>query len=279
MQYTTHMCLLAFAWNTHPDYRLIFAGNRDEFHARPTAAADWWEDAPHVLGGRDLAAGGTWLGMTDQGRFAVLTNYREPGAAPPADAPSRGTLATNFLIGDITARSYLATLRAGGGSHFAGFNLLFGELGSEPGGESPALFYYSNRLSTNPGLRDGELPAGVYGLSNHLLDTPWPKVEHLKTAMHIDLHIDKGNPPDTQTLLHALGDRTLADDAKLPNTGVSPEREKLLSPACIVSPEYGTRASSVVTVDNTGQTQFIEITRNREGEPAGREEYCFNLLQ
>ncbi|HET9679253.1 MAG TPA: NRDE family protein [Gammaproteobacteria bacterium] len=263
------MCLLAFAWKTHPDYRLIFAGNRDEFHARPTAAADWWEDAPHVLGGRDLAAGGTWLGLTDQGRFAVVTNYREPGAAPPAEALSRGTLATDFLIGTSTPHTYLNTLRAGGGARFAGFNLLFGELA----GDKPALFYYSNRSGATD--LTGELSAGIYGLSNHLLDTPWPKVQHLKAAMQLN----SAEPSDTETLLGALGDRTLPDDAELPNTGVSPAHEKLLSPACIVSPDYGTRASSIVTVANTGQTQFIELTRNRDGEPAGRKEYSFNLIQ
>ncbi len=156
------MCLIVFAWRQHPDFPLIVAANRDEFYERPTLAADFWADHPEVLGGRDLKEMGTWLGITRKGRFAALTNYRDP-LHVRADAPSRGWLVRDFLTGERGAEDYLARLRDRGAA-YNGFSLILGD--------AAGLYYYSNRGEEGPAA----LAPGVYGLSNHLLDTPWPKV-------------------------------------------------------------------------------------------------------
>ncbi len=235
------MCLLAIAWLAHPRYRLIFAGNRDEFHARPAAKADWWQDAPEVFGGRDLEAGGTWLGMRRDGRFAVVTNFREPDIRP-AGKRSRGELTAHFLSGDMSPNDYLERLRKTAGD-YAGFNLLFGDAGNQ-------LFYFSNR--------EGEevpLSPGVHVLSNHLLNTPWPKVRRLRERF-----VEEAGQaePRIDRLLEFLGDDAPAADADLPATGLSMDWERRLSAAKVVGPEYGTRASTVIRVDQDGHTDFHE---------------------
>jgi uncharacterized protein with NRDE domain len=237
------MCLIALALDAHPSYRLVIAANRDEFYARPTAPADWWADAPDVLAGRDLREGGTWMGVTRGGRVAAVTNYRDPGFAQLADAPSRGALVADFLRGSTDAEAYANDL-ARRAARYNGFNLLVGDEGG--------FFYVSNRTE---GVR--RLDPGVYGLSNALLDTPWPKVLRAKRAMADALAAAQGEGWDAG-LWEALADRVIAADGALPDTGVGAERERLLSPPFIRTDVYGTRASTVLTIGAGGEVRFVE---------------------
>lgn len=248
------MCLLAFAINEHPDYPFVFVGNRDEFHDRETAGAHWWKDAPHVFGGRDLEAGGAWLGVGREGRFAVLTNFRDPDQHKPG-APSRGELAREFLAEQMDDRE-MGDWLLEEGRNYAGFNILYGKLGPEPD-----IAWYSNV---------GGLPApqrvqpGIHGLSNHLLDTPWPKVE--RTTAALQRILAAGNVSHDQ-LQSILADRRPATDERLPETGIPLEWERLLSAPMIVSARYGTRASTSVLLDRDGNLSFRETSLDRDGKP------------
>jgi uncharacterized protein with NRDE domain len=225
------MCLIVFAWQVVPGMPLLAAGNRDEFYARPSAPANWWDDHPAVYAGRDLQGGGTWIGITRSGRFAAITNIRAP-SEKREDAPSRGLLVSNFLSGDASPQDYVDTI-AGNTQHYNGFNLLIGDRSS--------LVWYSNRGDGDP--RNGKpLTPGVYGLSNALLDAPWPKV--VRTKAQFASLLCQGAPEEAY--FEMLTDTTRASDCRLPQTGVSTEWERLLSAVCIESPEYGTRASTVV---------------------------------
>lgn len=239
------MCLITFAWDTHPAFRLVVAANRDELHARPAAPAHWWEDAPDVLAGRDLREGGTWMGITRGGRFAAVTNYRDPGFAQKADAPSRGALVADFLRGAADAEAYAHDL-AMRAAAYNRFNLLVGDDGG--------LFYVSNRAD---GVR--RLQPGVYGLSNALLDTRWPKVVRAKAAMADALRrADSAADGWESGLWELLADHVIAADDDLPDTGVGAERERLLSAPFIRGDVYGTRASTVLTVARDGQARLVE---------------------
>ena len=243
------MCLVLLALNFHPDYRLILAANRDEFFSRPTAPAAFWDDAPDLLAGRDLKNGGTWLGVTRTGRIAAVTNYRDP-RHQKQDAPSRGLLVTMFLTGTMSAKEYMAFLGREGAA-YNGFNLIFGEPGR--------LCFFSNRDS-----RPRNLEPGVHGLSNHLLDTPWPKVRNGMEAM---AHVVAGKEAIPQEeLFSILADRTIARDDLLPDTGVGIELERFLSPLFISSPLYGTRSSSIILIDHDSRVLFIERTFNSRQE-------------
>lgn len=225
------MCLIVFAWQVVPGMPLLAAGNRDEFYARPSAPANWWEDHPTVYAGRDLQDGGTWIGITRSGRFAAITNIRAP-SEKREDAPSRGLLVSNFLSGDASPQDYVDSI-ADNTQHYNGFNLLVGDRSS--------LVWYSNRGDSDP--RNGKpLAPGVYGLSNALLDAPWPKV--VRTKAQFASLLCQGAPEEAY--FEMLTDTTRASDCRLPQTGVSMEWERLLSAVCIESPEYGTRASTVV---------------------------------
>lgn len=237
------MCLILIAYRRHPGLDLLVAANRDEFHDRPTAPLAFWDDAPQVLAGRDLQQGGTWLGATRTGRFAALTNYRDPRRVCP-DAPSRGQLVSDYLQGADPARAYLARL-ATQGDVYNGFNLLLGD--------ATGLHYYSNR-----GGAPQTLPPGWYGLSNHLLNTPWPKVQRGLTLMQDALAQRPDPAPDD--LLPALANRTLAPDDELPQTGVPLEWERWLSPIFIDAPGYGTRSSTVLLANEHGSARMVEIT-------------------
>jgi len=240
------MCLIVFALGAHPRYRFVLAANRDEFYARPTAPAAIWKDAPEVLAGRDLAAGGTWLGLTTNGRFAAVTNYRDPSA--PTGAKSRGSLTKNFLTGEATAREFLRQIEREK-LNYSGFNLLVGDFGTSENG----LFYFSNR-----GEKPKKLASGIYGLSNHLLDTAWHKVEQTKAGFtEILQNNDEISPAE---LLAILANRRHAPDEKLPETGVGLERERILSPAFIETSGYGTRSSTVLLIERDGRVQFTEKT-------------------
>jgi len=242
------MCLLALAWRTHPDYQLILAGNRDERHARASAAAGFWTDAPQILAGRDLEAGGTWLGLTTTGRYAVVTNYRE-GLHPAKAARSRGALTADFLRQDATPEEYLHAVQAHAGE-YGGFSLVVGDRDS--------LWYFSNR---------GGVPApitpGVHALSNHLLDTPWPKVQAAKSRLKLLLDTDASS---VENLLKMLADRTPAETG-LPDTGIGAELERRISPAFVADPVYGTRCSTVLMLHRDGSLRFSERRFDAGAEP------------
>lgn len=238
------MCLIVVGWRVHPDYPLVVAANRDEFYARPSTAITRWPDAPHVIGGRDLEAGGTWLGMTDTGRFAAVTNIREPGAAK--GVLSRGALTRNFLTSEQAASDYAATLD---NRQYSGFNLLLTD------GEE--LVYCANRDEP-----PRSLPPGIYGLSNHLLDSPWPKLVTARRRFAAALP----GLPDISPLFELLADAEIVPDHALPNTGVSLEWERLLSAIFVRSAEYGTRASTVTWLRHDGIVFICEKTFGPNGQ-------------
>ncbi|HAR97485.1 MAG TPA: hypothetical protein DCS11_01005 [Syntrophus sp. (in: bacteria)] len=255
------MCLILLAYGMHPRYRLILAANRDEFYARPSAAAAFWDDAPDLLAGRDLRDGGTWLGITRQGRFAALTNYRDP-ASLKTGAPSRGRLAGDFLRGPQTPADYLEAIRAGA-SAYNGFNLLVGDLRS--------LYFSSNRGGSM------ELSPGLYGLSNHLLNTPWPKVERGRAFLQTLL--ENGGEPETEALFSLLADRSRPADANLPDTGVDLAWERILSSIFITSPVYGTRSSTVLKIGHNGGVEFVERVFNGRPEAWMTSAFSFSALR
>lgn len=256
------MCLILIAWQAHPDYPLVIAANRDEFHARPTRPAGFWPEAPLLLAGRDDAAGGTWLGITRHGRFAALTNYRDP-AATDSRRPSRGKLVSDFLLGTLCPEDYLRHSAAYGAA-CNGYNLLVGTCGG-----SPSLWSASN-VSGPP----VELAPGVHGLSNHLLNTSWPKVGAGRTALQAALWPQ----PEDAALLALLTDEQRPDDAALPATGVPLEWERLLAAAFIRGPGYGTRASTLLKVRRDGRVMFDETSwpATASGLPT-RRRFAFNL--
>ncbi len=257
------MCLVLVVWRMHPKYPCLVAANRDEFHARPTARAEWWPDHPQILAGRDLEAGGTWLGVTRTGRFAALTNYRDPEqrrrSAPGAAALSRGTLVTSVLESGASVAEGLDYLRDVG-ANYNGFNLIFSD------GER--LGIYESVRGTGR-----ELGPGIYGLSNHLLDTPWPKVQIAKTRLAAALL----GLTDMAPLLDLLRDDRPASDAQLPKTGVSLEWERLLSSAFVRAADYGTRCSTIIRIEREGRAYFDEWSWNSVGADIGRNSLQFEL--
>lgn len=241
------MCLIAFAWNPLGEHSLVVAANRDEFYARPTTPAQWWDQHPDVWAGRDLTAGGSWMGVTRQGRFAALTNFREGGRHDPA-APSRGALVSDFLIGHESPSEYLRKLGKNA-APFNGFSLVVGELT----GPTPSLWILSHRRGApSPGPQ--ALEAGVYGLSNATLDVPWPKVVRTTAA----LATLKAIEADIPAYLQMLSDTTTASDETLPSTGIPLERERALSAAFIICPDYGTRSQTVLKVWRAGHVEAAE---------------------
>jgi len=253
------VCLIALAWRAHPAYRLIVAANRDEYFARPSAPAGFWEDHTHVLAGRDLEAGGTWLGITLEGRFAALTNYRNP-ADRRSGVPSRGALVSDFLGGDAGPAEYVKRIEKTAAS-YNGFSLLVGN--------EDSLWFFSNRGS--PPLR---VAPGVHGLSNHLLDTPWPKVEKAKTQLASQL--DK--PFAADAAFELLSDTRRAPSADLPSTGVSLELEERLSAIRILAASgYGTRCSTALCFGKDGRVEFHERSYREDGNASGTVSYRLTL--
>lgn len=236
------MCVIFFAFEQHPDHPFILLANRDEFFARPTRAAGYWEDFENVYGGRDLQGGGTWLGATRNGRFSAVTNFRDPNAPP--GTRSRGDLVADYLNSAQPARKYLEEVERNR-NEYAGFNLLIGKIG-----ESRELFYYSNRAE---GVR--ELTPGIYGLSNGLLDTPWPKVVKGKRQFE---ELVRSGETSNHNLFKILSDESLAADADLPSTGIPYEAEKAISAIFIKTPGYGTRCSTVLRFDKNSEWSFEE---------------------
>ncbi len=255
------MCIVLFSYKNTPGYRLILAANRDEFLNRQTAPLAYWEDNSEILAGRDLERGGTWLGITASGKFGVLTNYREAGGRIPSKV-SRGEILTHFFAGNGDCQEYLSHLSSNE-HHYQGFNLLIGS--------GDALYYYSNRKGIPI-----ELQPGIYGLSNHLLDTDWPKIERGK-GLFRDVVTRGGALVDE--LFTVLGDREQPADEFLPNTGVGLEWERILSSIFITSPTYGTRSSAVVLIDNEGNTEFQERTYEHDDiELKTARQRCFTIM-
>lgn len=236
------MCLIVFANNILEDYKLIFAANRDEFYNRPSEQAEFWSDYSDLLAGKDLQAGGTWMGITKHGKFAAITNFRDL-KNHRNDAPSRGSLTLDFLISDISPEEYYNKLKSTL-PNYNGFNLILGNVDE--------LFYFSNKTK---GLQKPE--RGIHGISNAILDTPWPKVEKSKRQLQ---HLIEQKNIHPWEILNLLDDTSLAKDEELPNTGVGLEMERMLSPIFIKSKEYGTRSSTIVTVDNQNNVRFVEKT-------------------
>lgn len=253
------MCLIAFNTNQHKKYKLIMIANRDEFYPRPTATAEFWDDHPNILAGRDLESLGTWMGISQSGRISALTNYRDP-TLERRRKTSRGDIVADFLTGSESAESYLDELKKNA-TDYNGYNVVLGT--------ADQLYYYSNQIDDYY-----ELESGTYGLSNHLLNTPWPKVTSVKNKLntYINNH-QEINPND---LFRILIDKTQADDELLPTTGVSQKLEKQLSSIFIQRENYGTRASTVLLIDYDNNVNFIERTFNN-GELKRENAFTFKI--
>jgi uncharacterized protein with NRDE domain len=253
------MCLIVLAFRAHPDYPLILAANRDEFHARPADAMHWWRDQPELLAGRDLEAGGTWLGVGKSGRFAAVTNYREDLRADPEQhhrGRSRGELVTGFVTGTGSPLSWCRNLRSG---DFRGFSLLAADAGE--------MVYVSNR-----GDRARCLGPGIYGLSNASLDTPWTKVLRSKEALQALLRRER---PGAAELFRILADREPAASDDYAGTGLAPGMARAISAPFITTHEYGTRCSTALLVDNSGQVEIHERRFDNAGHTVGEQTFEF----
>jgi len=253
------MCLIFLSLNQHPQFKLILAANRDEFYNRLTAPAQFWRDNPRIVGGRDLEAMGTWLGMTRSGKISMLTNYRDPKHINPS-APSRGKLVSDYLMDNISASDYMYNVSLQG-KQYNGFNLLAGTVDE--------LYYYSNYKE---GIQ--YLNSGFYGLSNHLLDTPWPKIVQGKKIMD---PLFKASSPDIEKIFKAMFNETTAPDELLPDTGLSPERERALSSMFIKTPNYGSRCTTVILVSRDNQAMFAERTYDLKEFSFTTQSYHFEI--
>jgi uncharacterized protein with NRDE domain len=243
------MCILFIAVNQHPRYPLVIAANRDEFHQRPTQPAHFWESDKNILAGKDLTAGGTWMGINTAGNIAALTNIRAPGKERQ-NAITRGELVANFINKHNSQSNYLQQLKD---SHlqYNGYNLLFGNLDQ--------LQVYNSFEDTAYELEDG-----VYGLSNASLNSPWPKLDIGRSALAN--YCTNADILSHEHLFELLGNNLPANDDELPDTGIPVEWEKKLSSIFIISPEYGTRSSTVLLVDNNHQAYWEERSFSNTGE-------------
>lgn len=254
------MCLILIAHRASARYPLVIAANRDEAYARPALPAGAWSDCPDIVGGRDLEAGGTWMALSRTGRFAALTNFRQ-GGTRDASLRSRGALVAGYLASDVAPQAYLqATTRDDG--CYNGYSLL--------AGDHTGLWFHSNR-----GNGVAAVAPGVHGLSNHLLDEPWPKVTEGVAVLEQALTLDVA--PLMARLFLQLSDRTPAPAHALPATGIAPERERELSASFIAAPRYGTRASTVIVVAADGRVDFAERTFGPQGMFQGEQRLSFTL--
>jgi uncharacterized protein with NRDE domain len=253
------MCLILLGFRAHRHFPLVVAANRDEHHARPATPAGFWNDHPAIYAGRDLEQGGTWMGISTRGRFAAITNFRQgrPAAAAPR---SRGELVRCFLAGDAPAAAYLSAIDTG---RYNPFSLVAGTL--------DGLHFFSSH-----GAGPTAIAPGVHGLSNHLLNTPWPKVVTGTKVMDSTLRLDD---PDAiaATLFGFLAEREPAADADLPDTGIDRQRERELSAPFIVGSGYGTRTSTLLMVHTSGEVFVHEKRYGPDGVPQGEDARAFRL--
>lgn len=254
------MCLINFQFHAHPNYKLIVAANRDEFYDRKAEPAHFWKDAPNLLAGRDLVGLGTWLGITKEGKFAALTNYRNPSEIGTGKT-SRGKIVQNFLNGNLVAEEYLQSLDRDK-EKYSGFNVILGD--------AEKLYYYSNIEG-----EISEIIPGTHGLSNKFLNTAWPKVEKGREGLKV--YSSSKNELDLEELFAIMTDSEVARDEELPNTGVGLELERQLSPLFIKIPNYGTRCSTVILVDNNNNLTFAERTYTN-GEFLSDQQFTFQLI-
>lgn len=253
------MCLILFSWQQHPKYKLVLAANRDEFYQRPTLAAGFWPDDKQLMAGRDLTAGGTWIGMHRSGKFAALTNYRDPHNIDPA-AISRGELTTNYLKNEMDPLSYLELLKRSE-KKYNGFNLMVGD--------TDHLHYYNN---VNHEIES--LTTGSFGLSNGFFQENWPKLKKGRDLLEAKV---TENDIEPDTLFDILEDRQRAEDQELPKTGIPIDWERALSSLFIETEEYGTRCSTLIYLDYDNNVRFIEKTHDVGGQTASLNEYEFKL--
>jgi len=242
------MCLLLLAYNAHPNYRLIIAANRDEFYARQTLGLHNWKDHPELFAGKDMEGGGTWLGVTKNGRIAAITNFRDMSKIK-TDAPTRGKLVTDFLLTKISSGKY-SDILIEKSDIYNGYNLIYGTLDN--------LNYFSNITR-----EADKLSSGIYGLSNHLLDSPWPKVRKSKNRF---TELLEEPVPSKYELFELLKDNEIFADDDLPKTGLPKEQEKIVSPIFILSETYGTRSSSLIFIDKDDNVQFLEKSFDSESK-------------
>ncbi len=254
------MCLIFLSFNQHPEYPLIIAANRDEFFDRPAAPMRFWPDYPHILAGKDLTGGGTWLGVTRNGYFALLTNYRD-GAGNKPNAPSRGKLVLDYLTGEFAPAGYLQALHSSS-AQYNGYNIILGTL------DDP--WYYANQSH-----KIYQLGTGLYGLSNALLDDKWPKVVRGKEKFKEIINRDSFRVAELLDFMH---DKTLAADELLPDTGIGYEKEKLLSSMFIEMPEYGTRNTTVLLKSKANTVQVTERTYHHDGGTISEVNFNFSLV-
>ena len=255
------MCLIVMAYKHHPDYKLIFAANRDEFYERPAAPAAFWKEEPSLLAGKDLKEGGTWCGITKTGRLAAITNYRDMKSIKK-DAPSRGKIVTDFLSGTSSPELYGKALKDSA-DQYNGYSLVFGDKSS--------LYFFSNRKKEMV-----EIKSGIHGLSNHLLNTPWYNVERSKILFK--QAIEKGNNNLTEELFKLLSDNTPSTDDNLPDTGLDPEMERAISSIFTKTEVYGTRSSTVMLIDNNDNVNFIEKSLDNSNKEWKTSSYDFQIL-
>lgn len=264
------MCLILTSWQSHPQYPLVVIANRDEFYERPTDPMHWWNEHPHILAGRDRAdvngSSGTWMGFTKTGKFAALTNVRAPSEKNP-ESRTRGEIAAEFLKGRQTPEEFMNDSEKKF-HRYNGFNFLSTDLSSE----KPELHWLSNRVLMGDKLRPRKvmnpqrLNPGIYGLSNAMLDTPWPKVQHRVGAFAQMLAMDTGDFKKSEQYIRIMQDLTQAPDDYLPQTGVSYEWEKVLSSTFIKTEHYGTRSITLIRVKHDGQYEVIEKCFDAEKE-------------
>lgn len=234
------MCLIVFGYRSTPEYYLVMAANRDEFYKRPTRSAQFWKSTPRILAGKDLRAGGTWLGIRQDGRIAAITNYRDMTSYDP-EAKSRGELVSGYLKSEDTPEGYLSKLQERDDS-YNGFNLLVGNLSQ--------FYHYSNRENTI-----NRIDPGIHGISNALMDTPWPKVNEAKRKF--SALTDKEELTDSN-LFNLLTDKKTYPMEELPDTGLSEKKEQAVSASFIQTPDYGTRCSTVIFIKYDGSIHFVE---------------------
>jgi uncharacterized protein with NRDE domain len=246
------MCLIVLAWQAHPDFPLIVAANRDEFHARPTEAATWWPEYPDMLAGRDLQAGGTWLAITRSGRFATVTNYREQSFTR-IDHRTRGELAVQFVTGNQSPAQIVARIV---GDVYDGFNVMVGN--------RDGVSYISNR-----GDPQENLDPGIYGLSNAALDTPWAKVRRSKQRMQQLIDHDQVSEA---TLLDLLADRHTVDEDDFAEH-LPAEQARAITAPFIVTESYGTRSSTVLLRHRSGRCVLAESRFDSRGQAVGQSRY------